>query len=164
MIRPARRIAVSVLVAAVFGAAALAVGTPAASAKSPCWKQVQNDWVDDSVIQGTYELHCYREAIQHVPEDLRVYTGIVEAIQAARQLAARGPIRTTQGHNDSSQAADRAPKKGLFTKGFDRLGPDNADSMPLPILILGGLALLMVAAGAAGLVSRHFRPRRVPGA
>ena len=49
------------------------------------------------------------------------------------------------------------PDAGLFTQGFDKLGPNNADSMPLPLLILGGLALLLVAAGAAGLVTRRFR-------
>jgi hypothetical protein len=163
MIRPARLTAVSVLVAAVLGLAALSVGAPAAAAKTACWRQILNEWVDNRQISTTYPLHCYREAIQHVPEDLRVYTDVEQDILAARQQAARD-VRTLQSRNQPSQDERRQdPDAGLFTQGFDKLGPNNADSMPLPLLILGGLALLMVAAGAVGLVSRRFRTRRVSG-
>jgi hypothetical protein len=163
MIRPARLTAVSVLVAAVLGLAALSVGAPAAAAKTACWRQILNEWVDNRQISTTYPLHCYREAIQHVPEDLRVYTDVEQDILAARQQAARD-VRTLQSRNQPSQDERRQdPDAGLFTQGFDKLGPNNADSMPLPLLILGGLALLMVAAGAVGLVSRRFRTRRASG-
>jgi hypothetical protein len=35
--------------------------------------------------------------------------------------------------------------------------------MPLPLLILAGLALVMVAAGGAGLISRHLKARKAAG-
>jgi hypothetical protein len=163
MIRPARLTAVSVLVAAVLGVVALSVGASAAAAKTPCWRMIQDEWVANRPISTTYPLSCYREAIAHVPEDLKVYSSIEEDILAARQLAARG-VRTLQNRNQPGEAERRRdPDAGLFTQGFDKLGPNNADSMPLPLLILGGLALLLIAAGAAGLVSRRFRTRRVPG-
>ena len=134
-----------------------------AAAKSACWRQILNEWADDRQISATYPLRCYREALQHVPEDLRVYSDIEQDILAARQQAARG-ARSLQVRDQPSQAERRHdPDAGLFTQGFDKLGPNNADSMPLPLLILGGLALLLVAAGAAGLVSRRFRTRKVPG-
>jgi hypothetical protein len=153
-----------VLVAA-FGVLALSVGAATASAKTPCWRQIQNEWVNNQRIATTYPLHCYREAIAHVPEDLRQYSSIEEDILAARQLAARLG-RTLQGRQSpqpSSTGAQNDPDQTLFTKGFDKLGPDNADSIPLPLLILAGLSLLLIAAGAAGLVTRHFRARKVPG-
>jgi hypothetical protein len=163
MIRPARRIAVSVLVAAVLGVVALSVGASVAAAKSACARQILNEWADNRQISTTYPLHCYREAIAAVPEDLRVYTDIEEDILAARQQAARG-VRTLQNRNQPSQSdSQRDPDAGLFTQGFDKLGPNNADSMPLPLIILAGMALLLVAAGAAGLVSRRLRSRKVPG-
>jgi hypothetical protein len=153
-----------VLVAAVLGTAALSVGAPVAAAKSACWRQILNEWVDNRQISATYPLHCYREAIQHVPEDLRVYTDIEQDILAARQQAVRSQnLREPQGRTPSQAETQRDPDAGLFTQGFDKLGPNNADSMPLPLLILGGLALLLVAAGAVGLVSRRFRTGRVPG-
>jgi hypothetical protein len=153
-----------VLVAA-FGLLALSVGAAAASAKTPCWRQIQNEWVNNQRIATTYPLHCYREAIAHVPEDLRQYSSIEEDILAARQLAAR-QSRTLQGRQlpqPNSTGAQNDPDQTLFTKGFDKLGPDNADSIPLPLLILAGLSLLLIAAGAAGLVTRRLRARRVPG-
>jgi len=144
---------------------ALAVAAPPASAAKPCWRQLQDDWVDDGVIQSIYPLNCYREAIAHVPNDLAQYTGIIDDITAARQRAARAKVRRLAGVNSQPQALDRPgePNRALFAKGFDRLSPDNADSFPLPLLILGGLALLMIAAGGAGLLTRRFRTPKVPG-
>lgn len=163
MIRPARRIAVSALVAAILGVVALSVGASVAAAKSACARQILNEWADNRQISTTYPLHCYREAIAAVPEDLRVYTDIEEDILAARQAAARQGFRTPQVRTKPSQSdSQRDPDAGLFTQGFDKLGPNNADSMPLPLIILAGLALILVAAGAVGLVSRRFRAGRIP--
>jgi hypothetical protein len=67
---------------------ALSVGAAAASAKTPCWRQIQNEWVNNQSIATTHPLHCYREATAHVPEDLRQYSSIEEDILAASQLAA----------------------------------------------------------------------------
>jgi hypothetical protein len=142
---------------------ALAVSAPSASAQPPCWKQIQDDWVDDGIIEGVYPLHCYGEAINHVPNDLAQYTGIIDDITAARQQAARG-TRTLSSHKPTpSEAAPNDPGSGLYNQAIDKLGPTNSDSIPLPLLILAGLALIMVAAGAAGLVSRHVRARKVAG-
>ena len=133
-----------------------------AAAKPACWRLILNEWADNRQISTTYPLPCYREAIAHVHEDLLVYTDIEQDILAARQQAARGP-RTLQNRSQPGQSESQSdPDAGLFTQGFDKLGPHNADSMPLPIIILGGLALLLIAAGAAGLVSRRIRGRRVP--
>ncbi len=51
------------------------VSAQSASAKTTCWKQIQDDWVDDGVIEGVYPLHCYGEAIKHVPNDLAAVHG-----------------------------------------------------------------------------------------
>ena len=41
-----------------------------------------------------------------------------------------------------------------------KVGADDPSSIPLPLLILGGLALLLVAAGAAGLIAKRIQSRR----
>jgi len=152
-------------VAVVLGVLALAVSAPAASAKSACWKQIIDDWVDDGTIQNVYPLHCYGEAIKHVPNDLQQYTGIVEDIQAARQRAARNRVLfgTTTNPQPVPEANPHDPDSGIYRAAIDKLGPTNSDSLPLPLLILAGLALAMVAAGAAGLVSRRLKARKAPG-
>ena len=42
------------------------------------------------------------------------------------------------------------------------LDTDSASSIPIPLLILAGLALLLVAGGSAGYVIRRIQARRVP--
>ena len=153
------------------------MGAPPAAAKTPCWRQVINDWVDNEQIDDTYPLHCYGDAIKHIPLDLRQYSSIVEDIQAARQqlVRSREKVRVTSSVKPRNtggasnplrnpRAAKAAePRRGLFSATFDKVGPRNADSVPLPLLILAGLALLLIAAGAAGLVARRLRARKVPG-
>ena len=146
--------------------AALALGAAAspAAAKTSCARQIIEDWVDDNRVDGTYPLPCYREAIAVVPEDLKAYTGIVEDIQSARQRASRVRRPTSADPNrPSNQAVANDPDRALFKQAFDTLGPRNVDTVPLPLLILASLSLLLIAAGAAGLVARHLRARKVPG-
>ena len=49
--------------------------------------------------------------------------------------------------------------KGL-THLADKLNPSSPDSLPLPLLVLGGLAILLVAAGGAGLLAKHLQGRK----
>jgi hypothetical protein len=147
--------------------AALALGVaarPAHAAGTPCWRQLINDWVENPRIDSVYPLHCYREAIAHVPEDLRVYSSIVEDIQNARQQATR--VRFTAGHNGGTSTSNtskaKTPARGFYTQALDKLGARSVDTVPLPLLILAGLSLLLIAAGAAGLVSRRLRARKAP--
>jgi len=42
---------------------------------------------------------------------------------------------------------------------LDRLNPGNPDSFPLPLLILGALAILLVIAGAGGMLWQRSHPR-----
>ena len=161
-IRPARAAAVCALVVTALGAAALTFGTSPAAAQSSCWRQVINDWVKNDRVPATYPLHCYREAIAHVPNDLRQYSSIEEDILAARQQAARRGSRFLTGAgSQNQQSQNRDPQSGLYNQAIDSLSPTNADSMPLPLLILAGLSLILMTAGGAGLVTKRVRARKV---
>jgi hypothetical protein len=162
------------LLLAALAALALSVGAPPAAAQTPCWRQIINDWLDNEAIDQTYPLHCYGDAIKHIPDDLRAYSSIVDDIANARQqlVRSRANVRVTAAHkptsagraNKPSQTATKAdPPRKLFTEAFNKVGPRNADSIPLPLIILAGLALLLIAAGGAGLVSRRLRARKVAG-
>jgi hypothetical protein len=149
-------------VAVVLGVLALAISAPSASAKTPCWKQVQDEWVATARVSSTYPLHCYNEAIQHVPNDLAQYSSIIEDIQAARQRAARG-VRTLQGRTPPrTEATPNDPSGGVYNDAIDKLGPTNSDSVPVPLLFLAGIAAIMVATGGVGLISRHLKARKTP--
>lgn len=50
---------------------------------------------------------------------------------------------------------------GSGGKPLDVLRPDKADSFPLPLIILAAIALLLLAAGAAGFVARRMQRDRL---
>ena len=48
------------------------------------------------------------------------------------------------------------PKPKGVARALDKLNPGDADSFPLPLLILGALAILLVAAGVVGMIWRRM--------
>ena len=79
----------------VFGTA----GPAAAKGKTPCWKTLINDWYDGR-IDGTYPIHCYRDALKHLPTDVETYSSARDDIKQALQK------RITQGsHNPKGGTA-----------------------------------------------------------
>ena len=148
--------------------AALAFGAGTASAaKAPCWKTLLNDWFDGR-IDNTYPVHCYREAINKLPEDVRDYSqarddlsrALLSAIATIRGggggVGPNTPIpgdvtRSTQSHKKD---------EGFFQRLANKLGPGNATSIPLPLLILAGVGLLLIAAAGASVAARRIQARR----
>jgi hypothetical protein len=167
----ARAIASPALPIRIFGLAlllalALLIGAKPAAAKTPCWKQVVNDWVEDSRIDRTYPRQCYSDALKNVPNDVKDYSSFEEDIQSALQRVSRSLSGTGSGGSTQPEqptrlgSADEAkPQPKYFKEAFDKLGPREADSMPIPLMILAGMALLLVAAGGGGLITRRLRAR-----
>jgi len=172
---------------AVFGAM-LAVASPA-GATSSCGRSVIDDWLDNGRVDGTYALHCYDDAIDRLPRDVRDYSSAKDDIQRALQARKRGeaaPPATTDptpggggtttpdepsdpsetGSTDTTGAAPTGgpgePPTGNEAGGAIDAEADSASSVPIPLLILAGLALLLVAAGCAGYVVRRIQARRLP--
>ena len=165
--------------------AALTMAGPATAAKS-CGKKVVDDWYADGRVDGSYPAHCYDDAIEILPRDVRDYSSAKEDIERALQAFLRGepaPPATTDptpgdGEGPVSEPADTTPNDTAPppaagddpTKPTDpgespEAGPAvdtaSADSVPIPLLILAGLALLLVAAGSAGYLARRIQARRV---
>jgi hypothetical protein len=149
------------------------VHTPPAQAAAPCWKTLLNDWYDGR-IDGTYARHCYTDAIHHLPADVQTYSSAHDDIQRALQAAIAKakssggsvgpnslikPPKAGKAGKKTTTTTGRLPDKGLAHVA-DKLNPGSASSLPLPLLVLGGLALLLVAAGGAGLVVKHVQARR----
>lgn len=164
------------------GAGILASASPATAANSqPCWKQVINDWSQDGSIDGAYSARCIDEALANVPEDVRAYSDFEEQAKAARLAAGRslqssggsGGSDGTDGTDDDAGSVgggttgpveEREPNTGpkdetpiqsvLGTHG------NNADSVPVPLLILLGLAAALITAGGVGFAARKLRAPR----
>jgi hypothetical protein len=175
-------IRVVVLVAGL--AALLALAGPAAAAK-PCGLVVIDDW-SDGRIDKQYPLHCYDDAIEALPRDVRDYSSAEEDMRRALQAAMRGeaapPNRDTDTAPEPADPEDpdtpTSTEPPTDTGGTPPAGPpggddgdpeaapiaetESASSVPIPLLILAGLALLLVAGGTAGYLIRRYQARRVP--
>ena len=163
--------------------AVLAVATPAGAAQS-CGRTVIDDWYDDGRVDGTYALHCYDDAIEILPRDVRDYSSAKEDIQRALAAARRGedapPARTDPtpespaaspgdpedpGDTSTTETTSTPPTDGAPTDTVASppvADTDSASSVPIPLLILAGLALLLVAGGSAGYLIRRLQARRAP--
>ena len=153
---------------------AVAQPARAASAGTPCWKVLLNDWYDGR-IDGSYPRHCYNDALHHLPADVSTYSSAREDIQRALQsaIAKQKKAGDTGGPNTIVPPARPGKASGGGSGGTTTTGPDKGtgsasgpldsgspSSLPTPLLVLGGLALLLVAAGGAGLVAKRIQARR----
>jgi hypothetical protein len=167
--RPAAHISVLIAIAA---GLALALFLPGrAVAAPPCWKKVLNDWSKDRAI-GVYPLHCYRDAIRNLPEDLRDYSSAADDINAALQAQiAHRENRTTQGINPSAggnsngnggngSATGGDPSPSAYRRAVDNLGTSNADAVPIPLLVLASLGAALLALAAGMTVTKRLRALR----
>ncbi len=65
----------------------------------------------------------------------------------------------SSGSSTLPAGTDANKRKGL-AKVADKLNPGSASSLPVPLLVLGGLATLLVAAGGVGLAVKRVQARR----
>ena len=56
--------------------------------------------------------------------------------------------------------AGRDGAGGPVPSAIDAIGPDSADSVPIPLIVLGGLSILLLTLGAAGFAARRVQARR----
>ena len=168
-----------------FGAAgAGAAPSVSLEATSGCYLQVINDWLDNNKVDRVYAIPCYTQAIQHLSgyADVKGYSSAEDDIRAAQRAAARdrgngvGPTSTNSsgggppggGTNpkgpkgpDTSPSAGPSSKPSFFDTLGHKLGPGNAQSIPLPLLVLGGLAVLLLLTAAGTWIARRMQSRRV---
>ena len=158
--------------------AMLLAAAPATAAPS-CARQVIDDWYDDGRVDRTYPLHCYDDAIEALPPDVRDYSSAKEDIQRALQARMRGeasPPATTDpspGGSGGGTTTTKPPKNQTTTDVSDpknenppeaagQVDSDSASSVPIPLLVLAGLALLLIAGGSAGYFIRRYQARNNP--
>ncbi len=169
-IRPAAiTLALLVLVA---GLAAAAAMPSAARAADPCWLRVQNDWLADGTINGHYSVKCLQQALKNVPEDLRDYSNITDAIDAAMSDALRGGGTSSGGGNsdsgsgdsnaDKSRAVQGVPDQSYYRRAIDKLGTTKANSLPIPLLVLAGLGTLLLVSAGGLAAGKRLKARRPP--
>jgi hypothetical protein len=128
------------VLAALAGLLLLATGGPA-SADAPCWKRVALDWADNGVVDKTYPLPCYQQAINHATAPDIMYSSFEDDVRRALQRA------IANQHDGSDDTVTVAQDQSTSSD----------DGVPTPLLVLGGIALVLVAVGVVGIVRRRGR-------
>jgi hypothetical protein len=155
---------VAVLALALSAVAALSTATPA-SAATECGKKVLADWFDNGRIDRLYPLNCYEEAIDAIPDDLRDYADAEDVITRALQAALRGDLAPggrdpTPGGDDPTAGGSGGNGSGGNGSGDNPQAAPDVDtsgpsSVPIPLLVLGGMSIALLAAGGLGYLSRR---------
>jgi len=176
-----------VLVASAF-VAVLATAAPAMAAN--CGKQVVNDWYDNGRVDKIYPLSCYREAIRILPTDVIDYSNAKEEIGRALAYAKQGkqdpgskptgtgttatapaattPAATTPAATTPSETTTKTVPEpettdtdtASLTEAGSDVDTSGPSSVPVPLIVLGGLAVLLLAAGSAGYLARRSSGRK----
>lgn len=146
-----------------------------ASATTKCGQQVLADWYDNGRIDKLYPLNCYEEAIDGIPDDIGPYVDAEEVITRALQGALHGEV--VQGGCDPSADGSKddcarqlggSSNGGNGGQGENGSGEDDPggqaapevdtsspSSVPVPLLVLGGMSILLLGAGGLGYLSRR---------
>lgn len=165
---------------ALFVTVLVALSLPGTAAASACGDKVLEDWYDNGRVDRIYPAHCYEDAIDSIPKDIKDYVDAEEVISRALQFSLRGEIAPggkdpTPGDDnpDGTPGKSNGGKNGGTSNGgtsggtntgtevtpdVDTSGPS---SVPVPLLVLGGMSLALLAAGGLGYLSRRRQAARV---
>jgi hypothetical protein len=152
----------------------VALAFPAMSAAAtPCGEKVLADWFDNGRIDRIYPLHCYEEAIDAIPADLRDYADAEDVIGRALQAAingdlAAGGIDPTPGEDPGGggpggggggggggNGNPPTTNPGTEPEASPEVDTSGLSSLPIPLLVLGGMSVALLAAGGLGYLSRR---------
>jgi hypothetical protein len=173
---------IKLVLAVLLGAAALvpaAQASPASlqHATSNCWLQVINDWLDNNQVDRVYAIPCYTQAIQKLSSysDIAGYSSAIDDIRRAELAAIRqdrsngpggssGGGPSTPGGAGPSSGGPSDPSGPSGSPSHHTFigipGPSSATSIPLPLIVLGALAILLALAALGTWLARRFQARR----
>jgi hypothetical protein len=185
----ARRNGTRTLLIALVASLALLVAVPAASARPAatsvatqgCWLDVINDWLDNNRVDKTYPTACYAQAIQQLNKypDVQNYSSAADDIHRALLAAIHdrgsggsgGTGGSGGGSGGGGDSGTSNPSTGPNASGtpstpigdvFNSGKPSSAQSIPLPLLVLGGLAALLLLSALGTWIARRVQAKRSP--
>ncbi len=170
--RTASALAALLTLAAAIAVALSLSGSAAAATATPCGKKILADWYDNGRIDRLYPLHCYEEAVDAIPADIADYVDARDVIERALQAAVGGHLapggtdptpngKGGRGIDDGSPGSNGSNDGGTGPGGVggEKAAPtvdtSSPSSVPIPLLVLGGMSLALLAAGGLGYASRR---------
>lgn len=153
----------------------------AGSEELTCADTVLVDW-NNGRLSSAHAPECYRDALEALPEDVRLYTTapeeIIRALRAS--LASRAPGRESakkSGHEQAAAPTGRASRRLSGRPRERRTAPAAGEpettaapepgtlgaptSLPLPVALTATLILVVGAGGVTSSVAKRLRGRRL---
>ncbi len=162
---PSRHVHVLGALLALFAAAFVALSLPGTAMATACGDAVLADWFDNGRVDRLYQAHCYEEAIDAIPKDLEDYTNAREIIGRALQFSLRGKLAPggvdpTPGDDPGTPGGSGNPPNDPGDPGEGPIAAPEVDtsgisSVPIPLLVLGGMSIALLGAGGLGYLSRR---------
>jgi cobalamin biosynthesis Mg chelatase CobN len=136
----------------------------------PCYRQAVDRLPTDVELYSSAKDDILRAmasavAAQNKTESTPTTTQAATTTQSATTTAETVPTETAPTTTNeavtpppattTTPSPGREKPKGI-ARALDKLNPGDADSFPLPLLILGALAILLVAAGVIGMIWRRM--------
>jgi hypothetical protein len=150
--------------------AAVWLALPATAMASPCGDKVLADWFDNGRIDRLYPAHCYEDAIDAIPRDLRDYANAEEVILRALQASLRGELDPggpdpspgnsgDNGDGGGGGSGGATPPTDPGDSGTPEAAPEvdttGLSSVPIPLIVLAGMSVALLAAGGLGYLRRR---------
>jgi hypothetical protein len=146
----------------------VALALPTAALASKCGDKVLADWFDNGRIDRLYELHCYEEAIDSIPSDLRDYANAEEIITRALQAAVDGkldrggPDPSPDDPGDPGNGPGGTPNDpndnqppGVDPEAAPDVDTSGISSVPIPLIVLAFMSVALLTAGGLGYLRRR---------
>ena len=122
-----------------------ATAKAAGSRDSDCWKRLVEDWSVGG-ISNLYPISCYREALRHLPEDVRLYSSASDDI--GRALARRAIASSPRSVSVVARRVTTSLKAVPEEKRADAT-----------LLLAGTLTAIVVGVGLAAFLARGVSRR-----
>ena len=121
------------------------------------------DWRDGH-FDRTYAPRCYRDAISALPEDIRIYSSAEQDINRAliASLAKRStttPKKVGAVKGIVRRLASAQPQAATQRQAAQAALDAGSTSLPVPVVVAAGAALLLVGTAVVSVLARRLRRR-----
>jgi hypothetical protein len=146
--------AVSVVAAV---AAVLAFAAPARAA-SGCGAAVINAW-HNGQLDASFQPACYREALQQLPEDIRIYSSAEDDINRAliASLAKKSAHTAGAVKGVVRKLAATHSASSIRRQAAEAAADPSASAVPLTVLIAGVGAFALIGTASISVLARRLR-------
>lgn len=163
-----RRVLTLAGLVATLAAIFVALALPTAAMASECGDKILADWYDNGRIDRLYKLHCYEDALDSIPSDLRDYANAEDIITRALQAAVDGELDeggpdpspengTPGGTGNQPPGSEPDPNNPSAPPGEAAPDVDTSgiSSVPIPLIVLAFMSVALLTAGGLGYLRRR---------